>query len=100
MNDIWSQLRDESVHLAFLAIVGGVGVATACLGWLIRRDICRAEKDSAERGLAITALKEEFTEHVRRNGLEISDVKQRVAVLAAQVKRDIPEIDIPSWPSR
>lgn len=100
MNDIGNQLRSESLHFAFLAVMGGVSFATAIIGWLIRRDIRRSEKDAAERGLAFAVLQESFDDHKRRSGLEISDLKQRVGILAAQVKHDIPEVEIPQWPTR
>jgi hypothetical protein len=111
LNDAVNELRNEAIHLAFLAFVGGVGLVTTVIGWFIRRDIRMAEaardeqrrateKADAERGLKHTALEERFNDHVRRTGFELNDVKYRVGIMATEIKATIPEVTIPEWPSR
>lgn len=100
MNDALSELRNEAIHLAFLAFIGGVGLVTTVIGWFIRRDIKLAEAAQAEQGLKYAALEEQFNDHVRRTGFELNDVKYRVGILATEVKPTIPEVTVPEWPSR
>jgi hypothetical protein len=102
MNDTLGQFRDEAVHLAFLAIAGGVGLVAAVIGWFIRRDIKLAEIARAEEGLKLAALDEKLADHIRRTGFELNDVKQYVAIFASQVRRELPEanVEIPKWPTR
>jgi hypothetical protein len=93
-------LSGELLHLALLALVGGISTAAAIIGWFVRRDLKRTETKDAERGLAITALREEFTEHVRRSGWEVKDIQYRMGIMATQVKQHCAEVSIPEWPSR
>jgi len=100
VDDILSQLRTEWVHAAFLALQYGVlGLATL-LYRSYRRTRHRVEKYETENAIKAEARNDDRDDAIRRYGLEISDIKQRVCVLAAQIQHDIPEVDIPEWPNR
>jgi hypothetical protein len=100
VNDALDQLRGEAIHLAFLAFTGGIAAVSGVIAWFIRRDLKLAEVTRTEQGLRYTALEERFADHVRRTGMELVDVKYRMGIMATQIKREIPEVSIPEWPSR
>ena len=100
LDGIVDQLQGESLHLAFLALVGGVSTAAAVIGWLIRRDTRRTDAERAQDRLRIEALSERLDDHVRRSGFETSDIKNNLNVLVAELRYDNPKLTIPQWPSR
>jgi len=101
---ILQQFGGEVIHFTLLALVGGISSTSAVIAWLVRRDISRSEKENerreTERGLKLAELGERFDDHVRRSGSETKDIQYRMGIMATQVKRVIPEVTIPEWPSR
>jgi|HubBroStandDraft_2_1064218.scaffolds.fasta_scaffold1052536_1 hypothetical protein len=93
-------IPNEVLHYALIALGVGINAAAIVIWWFIRRDLDRSAQDEAAKGLAHAALREEFTAHVRRSGMEIKDVQYKMGIMASQVQRVIPEVDIPEWPDR
>jgi hypothetical protein len=92
---VGDQLRSESVHLAFVAFVGGIGILSSILSWLLRRDLKRRDDDSAKTDFKIACLDEKLDNYDRRHGCEISDIK--IAVAPLFVKAELPS---PNYPTR
>jgi hypothetical protein len=104
------QVQSESIHLAFLAIVGGASIicsaVVGAISFLLRRDLKRSEdakrafeesvnKSFAELKFQHAALDEELDKLDHRHGCEISDVKIAVAPLFTKAG-----IDQPNYPTR
>ena len=94
-DDLAAQARGEFLHLAFLAVVGGVGVVSSVLGWLLRRDIKRGDADKAALASEIERVDGKVDALDRRHGYEISDTRIAVAPLF-----NAHGIDQPNYPSR
>ena len=95
LDGLGDQVRDESIHLAFLAFVGGVGIVASILGWLLRRDIKRSDEDQKALATAIVGLEKKVDANKDRTGYEISDTRLAVERLFAKLGYDQPK-----YPSR
>lgn len=100
MNDSVGQLPNEFYHYALLALLGGITISRGIISWLGKRELAAFEKAKAAQDLAHSVLREQFEAHVRRSGMEIKDVQYKMGIMASQVQRVIPEVDIPEWPDR
>lgn len=94
-NDLTGQLQGEALHLAFLAVVGGVSVVSSIIGVLLRRDIKRSDVEKAAMAAAIVKLDEKVDSHKERHGSEIADTRIAIAPLFTKVG-----LDQPNYPSR
>lgn len=94
-NGISDQLRNESLHLAFLAFAGGIGIVSSVLSWLLRRDIKRGDDDKKAMAADIVRVDGKVDANDRRHGYEISDIKVAVAPLFTKAG-----LEQPNYPSR
>ena len=103
-NDFAGQLRAEWIHATSVALIYGALGVVAVLWFYYQRSVKNTDaiKKDAEtkRDLAVAVLDEKLDKHIKLSGLEIKDTQYKVGILAAQVKRVIPEVGIPEWPTR
>ena len=95
LDGVGDQVRDEGIHLAFLAFVGGVGIVSGILTWLLRRDLKRRDDDAVKMDLKVTAIDETVAANDRRHGYELTDIKIVVCLLCQKVG-----LEQPKWTSR
>ena len=97
--DTASQVRSESIHLAFLAIAGGGSLVlssfTAVISWFVRNALKRSEADKAAIAGAVVELGKKVDANKDRHGYEIADTRIAVAPLFAKAG-----LDQPNYPSR
>lgn len=103
---IGNQLQGESIHLAFLAVVGGVSCITGAIGVLLRRDLKRADLDKeamangiVELGKKLDAVEDRIRESISdlkdKHGSEIQDTRTKINTLYIKLGHEEPD-----YPSR
>jgi hypothetical protein len=95
LDSVSDQIRDEGIHLAFLAFVGGASCVSGLIGWLLRNDLKRRDEERAKILLSISVLDETLDKLDHRHGCEIGDIKIAVAPLFTKAG-----IDQPNYPTR
>lgn len=95
IDSVGDQIRDEGIHLAFMAFVGGATCVSGIIGYLLRRDLKRRDEDRAKLALSVAVLDETVNKLDHRHGCEISDIKIAVAPLFTKAG-----IDQPNYPTR
>ena len=95
LDGVDDQFRNEIVHLAFLAVVGGIGIFSSVLTWLLRRDLKRRDDDACKMDLKVTAIEERVDSNDRRHGSELGDIRLKIVPLFIKAG-----IEPPNYPSR
>lgn len=95
LDGVGNQVRDESIHLAFLAVMGGIGIFSSILTWLLRRDLKRRDDDAVKMDLKVCAIEEKVDTNDRRHGSEIGDLRLKIVPLFIKAG-----IEPPNYPSR
>lgn len=95
LDGLAEQVGSESLHLAFLAIIGGANIACGVVGWLLLRAIRRNDDDQKKMGCEIARVDGKVDANDRRHGYEISDLKIAVAPLFSKAG-----VEQPDYPTR
>lgn len=90
-----TQLQGESVHLAFLAVVGVLTGVSTLINFLLRRELAHAEKEKDAMRADLDKLEAKYEELREKHGYEIQDSRLAVATLFNELK-----LQQPQYPSR
>jgi hypothetical protein len=86
----------EWLPLSFGALFS---LLSGSLLFLLKRRYIHEDRVEAARNLKIEAIREGLEAHKHRSGLQTNNIQYRMGIMAAQIQRVIPEVDIPDWPS-
>ena len=86
---------DIVLHIASVVVMAAMGIVVSVLGFLIRRDINRTDKDQAAMAAEILELRKTIEANDRRHGYEINDTRRPIDFLYSKAG-----IEPPEYPSR